>query len=111
MKGRRYVLVPKSEYDSLQLKALAADLPPLPQPSADGTVPALEYSRASLARKIIRHRVEVGLTREELARRARIRLNTLLRAESGRHVPSAATIDKIDRALKQAAKPKRRRRS
>ena len=86
-------------------------LPPLPERGPDGNYPAIEYVRASLARDIILSRVEVGLTQEELAKRARIRLSTLQRVESGQHSPTVSAIDKIDRALKQAAKPKRRRRS
>ena len=43
--------------------------PLLPEPDADGNYPALEYSRVSLARKIIRDRRRLGLTQADLARR------------------------------------------
>jgi transcriptional regulator with XRE-family HTH domain len=37
-----------------------------------------------------------------LARRAGIRPETLNRLEQGRHTPTIATIDKLDRALTEA---------
>ena len=61
-------------------------------------IPRLEYARVSLARKILRHRRRVGLTQVELARRAGIRPETLNRIEHGKHSPSVAIIEKIDRA-------------
>lgn len=82
----------------------AADLPPLPAPDANGNYPAVEYARASLARKVIRDRVAAGLSQRELARRAGVRVETLCRIETGKHSPSIASIDKIDRALRQAAR-------
>ena len=55
-------------------------------------------------RKIIRDRVAVGLTQRDLAKLAGIRVEHLCRIETGKHTPSLPTIDKIDRALKQASK-------
>ena len=104
LEGKPYVLLPRDEYDKLTTLAKAADLPPLPAPDADGNYPAVEYARASLARKIIRDRVAVGLTQRELAKRAGIRFEHLCRIETGKHIPTVPTIDKIDRALKQAAR-------
>jgi len=104
LEGKPYVLLPRDEYDKLTTLAKAADLPPLPAPDADGNYPAVEYARASLARKIIRDRVAVGLTQRELAKRAGIRFEHLCRIETGKHIPSVPTIDKIDRALKQAVR-------
>lgn len=89
--------------------AKAADLPPLPELDAEGNYPAVEYARASLARKLIRDRAAAGLSQRELATLAGVRVETLCRLEAGKHVPSVATIEKIDRALKQHAKPKARR--
>jgi DNA-binding XRE family transcriptional regulator len=100
--GKPYVIVPREEFDKLTILAKAADLPPLPAPDAQGNYPAVEYARASLARKIIRDRVAAGLTQRELAKRAGISFEHLCRVESGKHVPSVPTIDKIDRALKRA---------
>jgi DNA-binding XRE family transcriptional regulator len=99
--GRRLVVLEESEYERLQMKADEWE-PLLPEPNADGNYPALEYMRASLARKIIRHRRSVGLSQVELARRAGIRLGTLNRIERGERNPSVGTVEKIDRALKAA---------
>ncbi|HUE16498.1 MAG TPA: helix-turn-helix transcriptional regulator [Planctomycetaceae bacterium] len=101
--GKPYVILPRSEYDQLATLAKAADLPPLPEANEDGHYPAVEYARASLARKIIRDRVAAGLSQRQLAECAGIRVETLCRIETGKHTPSVPTIDKIDRALKQAA--------
>ncbi len=105
VEGKPYVLLPRAEYEKLATLAKAADLPPLPAADADGNFPAVEYARASLARKIIKGRVEAGWTQRELAKRAGISFEHLCRIESGKHIPGVPTIDKIDRALKQANKP------
>lgn len=99
--GQAYVILPRSEYDKLTTLAKAAELPPLPQAGANGNYPAVQYARASLARKIIRERVAAGLTQRELARRAGVRVETLCRIETGKHTPTVPTIDKIDRALQR----------
>ena len=62
LEGKPYVVLPRDEYDRLTTLAKAAELPPLPRPDAQGNYPAVEYARASLARKIIRDRVAVGLS-------------------------------------------------
>ena len=76
--------------------------PLLPKPDAEGNYPALEYSRISLARKIIRDRRRLGLSQAELARRAGIRPESLNRIEQGRVTAEVRTIEKIDRALSEA---------
>ena len=76
--------------------------PLLPEPDADGNYPAMEYSRVSLARKIIRDRRRLGLTQADLARRAGIRPESLNRIEQGRVSPAVRTIEKIDKALRKA---------
>ncbi len=103
--GKPYVLLPRDEYEKLTTLAKAADLPPFPKPDAKGNYPAVEYARASLARKIIRDRVAAGLSQRKLAELAGMSFEHLCRIETGKHTPSVPTIDKIDRALKQAAKP------
>jgi transcriptional regulator with XRE-family HTH domain len=62
-------------------------------------IPAVEYARASLARKIIKARRMAGLTPADLARRAGIRPETLNRLEKGKTTPDTATLAKIERAL------------
>ncbi|MCD4728376.1 MAG: helix-turn-helix domain-containing protein [Pirellulales bacterium] len=108
VEGKPYVFLPRDEYDRLTTLAKAAELPELPKPDAAGNYPAVEYARASLARKIIRDRVAVGLTQRALAKLAGISVEHLCRIETGKHVPSISTIDKIDRALKQAGKRAKR---
>jgi len=103
--GKSFVILEQSEYERLRSRAEATGeerLPPLPPPDAEGNYPALPYGRASLARKIIRRRRAAGLTQVALARRAGIRPETLNRLEQGRHTPTVATVDKLDRALAEA---------
>jgi transcriptional regulator with XRE-family HTH domain len=70
---------------------------------AKGRFPAVEYARASLARKIIGARRLAGLSQAALARQAGIRPETLNRIEKGKTTPDTATIAKIERALETAA--------
>ena len=106
LSGKQWVILDQSEYE--QLRAAAAhreqDLPPLPKPDAAGNVPALEYSRASLARKIILARKARGWTQKQLADAAGLRTETINRIEKGHHTPDIATVDKIQKALDRAAK-------
>ncbi len=99
--GKRMVVLEESEYERLKQKADEWE-PLLPEPLPDGNYPAREYMLASIARSIVRHRRRLGLTQVELARRAGIRPETLNRIEQGKHSPSVATVEKIDRALKEA---------
>jgi len=108
--GQRFVLLPEREYERLCARASEAvplageDLPPLPKPDADGSFPAIEYARISLARDIIRDRRAAGLTQQELADRARTRQETISRIESGKYAASVKLIDRIDRVLQAAIK-------
>lgn len=68
----------------------------------DGNFPAVEYARASLARKIIRQRTKLGLSQKELAQLAGLPAETLCRIERGQQTPTTASIVKIDRALQRA---------
>jgi DNA-binding XRE family transcriptional regulator len=102
VKGKRMVMLEETEFDRLLRQADEWE-PALPEPDADGNYPAVEFAFASLAIEIIRDRRRLGLTQAELARRAGIRLDTLIRIESGARRPSAVrTIEKIDQALKKA---------
>lgn len=103
--GKTYVVVPESEFERLRNLAESgsdSDGPPLPAANRDGTFPAVAYARASLARKIIRRRRALGLSQDDLARRAGVRPQTLDRFERGTAEPDVRTVDKIDRALKTA---------
>lgn len=101
--GQRVVVLGEKDY--VRLRQRADDWEPsMPEPDADGNYPAVEAARVSLARKIIRHRRRLGLTREELAKTAGIRVQTLDQAEDGQHTPMVATVEKIERALLKAEK-------
>jgi ribosome-binding protein aMBF1 (putative translation factor) len=80
------------------------ELPPLPKPDEEGNVPALAYVRASVARDIIRERKALGLTQEQLAKLSGVRQETICRLETGLHSPTVRTVEKIERALKRAAR-------
>lgn len=81
---------------------MKAVMPALPKPDANGHFPAIEYTRASLARSLIRERTALGLTQEQLAKLAGVREETLSRLESGKHSPTVRTVEKIERALQKA---------
>ena len=103
--GREYVILERCQYDRLlgrrgRGSAMPADASRLPKGDARGLRPARETLRAILARDIIKDRVALGWSQRELARRAHIRPETLSRIESGRHTPTVATVERIDRALK-----------
>lgn len=104
-KGRRYVMVPVAEWRRLerlkaQPKALPKQsLPSLPKANADGNVSAFSYLQNSIARDIIRDRLELGLTQAELAEKAGLRQETICRLESGKHSPTVRSVEKIERAL------------
>lgn len=97
--GREYVVVPRAEY--VRLQGLA-NLPAYPRADRHGNVPAVEFARLSLARKILRGRIDAGLMQKDLAKRAGIRVETLCRIEAGKHTASVGTIDKIEKALHNA---------
>jgi DNA-binding XRE family transcriptional regulator len=101
LNGKRYAVLEAAEYSRLRALANAAEdeFPPLPKPDEWGNYPAIEYARASLARKIIRQRRTAGLTQADLARRAGIRPETLNRIERGRVTPDIATVEKIVLAI------------
>lgn len=101
VKGKRMVMLEEAEFERLLHKAEEWE-PLLPDPLPNGNYPALEYMQASLARDIMRHRRQLGLSQAELARRAGIRPETLNRIEQGKRSPSVRTVEKIDRALQEA---------
>ncbi|HEX3657009.1 MAG TPA: helix-turn-helix transcriptional regulator [Pirellulales bacterium] len=109
--GKRLVILEHAEYERLcrlagQAVADEDDLPALPEPDKHGHVPAIEFTRISIARDIIRERKALGLSQQALAELAGMRQETISRIESGKHTPTARTIDRIDHVLKQAARSK-----
>lgn len=113
LEGKKYVMMPQEEYERLLARAegdVEEGLPSLPPKDADGNYPAVEALDVSIAREIIRTRRQLGLSQAELARRAGVRIETLNRIEKVKVSPSVATIDKIERALREAkpSQPSRR---
>ena len=101
--GKKWAILPEAEYRRLLARSgERAGLPHLPSPDAKGTLPAVEYARASPAREIIRRRRAAGLAQAQLARLAGIRPETLCRIERGKSTPDVAIIAKIERALQAA---------
>jgi len=100
--GKRWAILPERDFNRLAARAAEGGWPELPTPDAQGNYPAVEYARASLARKIIKTRRIAGLSQVELARRAGIRPETLNRIEKGKTTPDVATIAKIERVLEVA---------
>jgi DNA-binding XRE family transcriptional regulator len=103
LEGKRFVVIEESEYERLcrqaSAEADAGDLPEFPKPDKRGRFPALEYTRISIARDLIRSRKNAGLSQQRLAKLAGVRQETISRLESGKHLASAATIEKLERAI------------
>jgi len=101
--GKRFVVLPEKEYERIVGIAVGeAGLPPLPEPDADGNVPAIAYARISLARKLIAARRRAGWSQAELARRGGVRTETVNRIELGKNTPDEKTFAKLGKALKDA---------
>ena len=106
--GRAYVMIPQAQWRAIAKRIGAADAPlPEPPPAADGSY-GIEHVRVSLANKVLAQRKAAGLSQAELARRARVRPETICRLEAGKHMPSVRTFDRIHRVLRRggAALPK-----
>ncbi|HEY8750192.1 MAG TPA: helix-turn-helix transcriptional regulator [Tepidisphaeraceae bacterium] len=97
--GKSYVLLEAKAWDAL-VKGRAS-MPKVPAPDSDGNVSAVEFARATIARRIIRDRTALGLSQVRLARLAGIRPETLNRIEKGKVTLDVATAVKIEKALKQ----------
>jgi len=102
MNNKRYAVVPEKEYEEILARAAGTRLPAVPKADKKGHVPALEYIRVSIAREIITRRLAAGWTQQELAKHAGVRMETISRLESAKHKPHAATVERIDAALKRA---------
>jgi len=97
--GKTFYLVEQGEYE--RVFGAAPYMPPLPEVNADGTVNAVAYTRASIAREIIARRLAAGMTQTALAKAAGVRVETLNRIENARHTADVATIGKLDAVLPQ----------
>ena len=112
IEGKRFVLLRESEYEHLCREAKRTvdvadeDLPPLPKADKHGNYPAIEYTRVSVARDLVRERKSLGLSQSELAAKAGVRQETISRIESGKHSVTVKTYDKIFNALEAARKRK-----
>lgn len=102
IKNERFALLPKREYEELVAQARGAKLPPLPAADKNGRYPAKDTIRAMIARDLITRRLAAGWTQEELAKRAKISVETISRLEGGKHKPQAATLEVIEAVFKKA---------
>ncbi len=91
------VVLSRKDFDRLMEKA--GMLPPRPRRDARGNVDARKAIDVSIARDLIVDRIRHGWTQTELARRSGVRLETISRIESGKHIPRQETLLKLDRAL------------
>ena len=100
-KGQRFVLVPEHDF-----KALTGEFVSLPPRNPDGTRDVLSFARASIANTIITDRKSLGWSQAELARQAKMPVETLNRIERANRTADQATIEKIDRALRRGGRHK-----
>jgi DNA-binding XRE family transcriptional regulator len=93
------VVLTRDEFDRLAEKA--GIFPPLPPEDERGYSDALSFMDASIARTLIRRRIEAGLTQKALAKLAGVRLETISRLESAKHSPTRETVLRLDKALRK----------
>jgi len=98
IEGRELVVMTRSEFERLMEKA--GTLPALPPADAKGNRDALAFADAAIARGFITRRIKACLTQKELAKRSGVRMETISRLESGKHIPRQETIVRLDEALK-----------
>jgi len=93
-----FALLPKAEYQELLAKAAGVDLPELPKPNKRGNF-SKDAILVTMARDLITQRLAAGLSQEQLAKRAKVAVETISRLEGGKHKPQAATVAKLEAAL------------
>ena len=94
------VVLPREEFDRLAEKA--GIFPRLPPEDEEGNSDALAFMDATIARSLIRRRIEAGLTQKALAKLSGLRLETISRVESDKHTPTRETVLRLNAALKRA---------
>src|SRR5438094_797072 len=82
-----------------RLKSLAA--PEFPIPDEKGEVPATPYLRASIARELLRRRIEIEATKRKLARAAGTSERLIAQVESGVRSADPQWMRKIETVLKR----------
>src|SRR2546430_2381517 len=94
--GETVFVILRSEYEA---KLAAAGAPELPMIRGRGEHPAVDYLRISISRELMRRRIHADLSQSALAKRAGVSRATIVRTETGRHLPSEHFLRKIERAL------------
>lgn len=97
--GQHFVLVPRHQWKTMIQSARST-----PSVQTSGETFGIDDVRKSLASRMAGRRRAAGLTQSQLARMARVRVETISRLENGLHMPGVRTFDKIDRALARASK-------
>ena len=67
IEGKELVILSRSDFDALMEKA--GVMPRLPKAAKDGSMPAIEFAIADIAREVVRRRIAAGMTQQELAKR------------------------------------------
>lgn len=115
LEGKRFVVIEESKFDRLCREAGERvehdDLPAFPLPDKNGNFPAVEYTRVSIARDLIRARRGAGLSQQRLADLSGVRQETISRLESGKHTASVTTIEKLEKAIAAARVNRKTRKS
>ena len=98
--GKQFVMVPVEAWQ--RLVSGETDLPPLPAADAAGNMPAVDFARAAIARRVIMDRTAAGWSQTEFARRSGVRVETSNRIERAKVTADVATLTRIDRAIRAA---------
>ena len=104
IEGKELVILSRSDFDALMEKA--GVMPRLPKAAKDGSMPAIEFAIADIAREVVRRRIAAGMTQQELAKRVGVRPETISRLESAKHLPRIETMERIDRVLPALKRPR-----
>ena len=91
------VVLSRKDFDRLMERARM--LPARPRRDAHGNVPARAAIDISIARDLVNDRIRHGWKQTELTRRSGVRLETIRRIESGKHIPRQENLLKFGRAL------------